>query len=424
MTPSRDDEPSGPRSLNILLVNHYALPPSRAGGTRHFALSRELTRRGHEVTIAASNVDYMTRQGRHLGRRENFLDESVEGVRFLWVRSPAYSGNSAARLWNMLSFSGRLLQRAAAPHLGRPDVVLGSSPHPFAALAAQRLAQRFQAPFVLEVRDVWPETLVELAGISPHHPLVRVLGWIEDYLYRHASRIVSVLPGAKDQVAAKGTSSEKVVWIPNGVDLNFVPEPSPCVESPVFTVMYAGAHGLANGLDTVLDAAAILQAQGFGSEIRFALVGDGPEKSRLQARAESEGLDVVKFLAPVPKREVYRVLQGADVFLMILKESPVFRWGVSPNKLFDYLVMARPVIFGVNTPFDMVTEAGAGIRIEPEDAGSLAAAVLKLRRCPIEARREMGERARRYVEENHNLARLAGRLEQVLLKALGATDAR
>lgn len=405
--------------MNIWVVNHYAIPPGRAGGTRHFTFARELQKRGHKVTIIASSFDHYVRQEVRLREGETYRLEEVDGVPFFWIRTPPYSGNSPARVWNMVAFALRLLGTANPALLGKPDVVWGSSPHLFAALAAERLARRCRTPFVLEVRDLWPQTLIDLGGFSPCHPFIQVLQTIERYLYRRSDRIISLLPLAHLHMAEKGADPAKIAWIPNGVDLSLVPPPTPPPPRAdgVFTVMYAGAHGLANNLDLIVKAAAIVARKGWNSRIQFRLVGDGPEKPRLKQMAQEWGLENIWFEDAIPKQEVYNVLFSADAFVISLKDSRLFRWGVSPNKLFDYMASARPVIFAVATDSNPVADAGAGITVPPNDPAALAEAVIQLAQMSAHERWEMGLRGRRYVEEKHAFHRLTDKLEEVLESA-------
>ena len=405
--------------MNVWVINHYAVPPGRAGGTRHFSFAGELQKRGHKVTIIASSFDHYVRQEARLREGETYRLEEVDGVPFLWIRTPPYSGNSPARVWNMVAFALRLLGIANPALLGKPDVVWGSSPHLFAALAGERLARRYRTPFVLEVRDLWPETLIDLRGVSPRHPFIQVLERIEHYLYRRADRIISLLPLAHLHMIEKGAEPAKIAWIPNGVDLSVVPRPTPPPPRPdgVFTVMYAGAHGLANNLDLIVEAAAIVAKKGWNGRIQFRLLGDGPEKPRLKRMAQAWGLENIRFEDAVPKQEVYNALLSADAFVISLRDSRLFRWGVSPNKLFDYMASARPVIFAVATDSNPVADAGAGITVPPNDPAALAEAVIQLAKMSAQERWEMGLRGRRYVEEKHAFHRLTDKLEEVLQSA-------
>ena len=401
--------------MNLWLVNHYAIPPQQAGGTRHYTLARELVERGHQVTIIASSFDHTTRQEMHLHDGAPSRLEVVDGVRFLWLRTPPYRGNSARRLWNTVAFARKVLGLRAADLGGPPDVVLGSSPHLFAAWAAERLARHHRAPFVLEVRDLWPQSLVDLGNFSEGHPFIRWLEYIERGLYRRARHIITLLPGAKEHIVQKGGRPDRITWIPNGIDADSLPPPEPPpARNDAFELMYAGTHGQANGLQVILEAAEKLQNR----PVRFRLVGDGPDKPRLVEMAAKMNLTNAVFEPPVPKSQIPDLLQEAGAFLMVLRNSPVFRWGVSPNKLFDYMAAARPIIFSVNTSLNPVEAAGAGITVPAEDADALAEAAIHLLSMSPEERWQMGLRGRKYVEDNHNLRRLSSRLESVLKDAL------
>lgn len=402
--------------MNIWIVNHYALPPSQAGGTRHYTLAKALRQLGHNVIIWASSFNHWTKEDQ-LKSGEAYRLEPIEGVPFFWIRTPSYKGNSLARMWNMAVFAYRMWRLGKVAGLEKPDVIIGSSPHLFAALAAERLAARFRVPFILEVRDLWPQTLIDLGNFSPRHPFIVLLERIERHLYRKAAAIITLLPGAKEHMAGKGADPSRIVWIANGIDLELVPPPQPPGSEGPFTVMYAGAHGLANGLELALDAACCLEQEGWGERVRFRFIGDGPEKPNLMKKAQCLGLHSVSFEDPVPKKAVYRLLQEADAFLLILRDSPLFRWGISPNKLFDFLSQARPVIFCVNTPFNPVEEVKAGVTVSPANPEALADAIKRLALLSPEERWSMGLRGRKYVEKHHSLNRLANKLEEVLTHA-------
>ncbi|NPA77117.1 MAG: glycosyltransferase family 4 protein [Candidatus Diapherotrites archaeon] len=404
--------------MNIWLVNHYAISPQQAGGTRHYTLARELVQRGHQVTIIASSFDHTTRREAHLHDGSPSRLEAIDGVRFMWLRTPPYTGNSARRLWNTVVFSRNVLKLKPMVLGGKPDVIVGSSPHLFAAWAAERQARRHEVPFVFEVRDLWPQSLIDLGSFSESHPFVRMLERIERSLYRQSSRIITLLPGAGEHISQKGGDIERIVWIPNGVDLRLLPPPSPPQEDGVLTLMYAGAHGLANNLDVILDAAKIILDMQNSPQVQFRLVGDGPDKGRLIRKAKDLKLKNLIFEPPVAKDRIYDLMREADVFLLTLQNSPLFRWGVSPNKLFDYMAMARPIIFSVDTPFDPVKEARAGVSVPAGDPHALAEAVVSIANMTSEERWEMGLRGRAYVEKNHNVPVLANRFEQVLIDAI------
>ncbi len=404
--------------MNIWLVNHYALPPSEPGGTRHYALARYLIRKGHDVTIIASSFNHGTRRQRSCVRGKLCAFEQFDEVPFLWLRVPGYRSN-VTRLWNMLVFAFELWAGIGSRKLRKPDVVIGSSLTLFAALAAERLARRNGVPFVLEIRDLWPQTLIDM-GMQRYHPAVVMFGLIERYLYRHADKIVTLLPHASEYMVPKGAQAADICWIPNGVDLELMPSPHPPTPQDVFTVIYTGSHGLVNALDSVLDAAAILHKKAPGRFL-FRFIGDGPNKAGLCQRVAAENLSNVVFENPVPKQEVFSLLQEADVFIITAKKTGLYRYGMSPNKLHEYMAAARPTVFAASSNNDPIADASAGITVAPEDADAIAQALTDLAAMSIEDRWNMGLRARNYIEKYHDFPSLAVRLERVLCSALDST---
>lgn len=403
--------------MNVWFVNHFAVPPTQAGGTRHYALARALQAHGIHVTLIISSVNNLTRAEQAQSEKVYRLEE-IEGVPFMVLQSTSYDRKTSSRLRNMLSFAWHVARGGWTDEMPRPDVVVGSTPSLFAALAAWRLARKWRVPFVLEVRDIWPQTLIDLGNYSPTHPGVKVLGRIESFLYRAADHIVTLLPFADRHIAMRGGEREKVTWVPNGVDLAATAPPStqPVRDrSAPFRVVYAGAHGLANALDAVLDAAALLQAR-HGDRFTFIFYGDGHEKPRLQQRAQTEGLHNVRFEAPVPKREVPRYLGEADALIVNMNSGNLYRFGISFNKLYDYLAAGRPIVFGADSANNPVEEAEAGLSVAANDAAAMAEALERLAALPDEAREQMGRCGRAFVEEHHDASKLALRLADVLRK--------
>ena len=410
------------RNLRCWWVNHYACPADEPGGTRHHALAGHLKQHGVDVTLIASSFHY-TRLVERLDDGETMRIEDRDGVRYAWLRTRPYTSNPLAKLNNMRSFASHLRRIAPTLPLDPPDVIIGSSPHLYAADAARRVAQRMGVPYCCEVRDIWPGSLVDIAGASPWNPIVLHMGRIERRIYRAARRIFTLLPGSQEHIVEHGGRPGSVVWIPNGVDPELLPPSAPPRGEDPFTIIYAGAHGVANGLDSVLDAASILQRAPASRPIRIVLIGDGPAKPDLVRRAADESLDIVEFRDPVPKSSIHSVLQQGDACLMPLKRGNVFRHGISPNKMFDYLAVSRPVIFSVDTPVNPVERAGAGLTIAPEDPEALAGAVRKLSAMDASELESMGVRGRSYVMEHHDLEMLAGRVGDALHEVVGPIGA-
>ncbi len=405
--------------MKIWIINQYAMSPLEAGGTRHYNLGRELVKRGHEVTIVTSSVNYITRKETHVAGGRVSTRAEIDGVSFIWVSSPTYDGNGVRRVWNMVEFATNAGKSIHEQRLAAPDVVLGSSPSMAAAVAAAKLARSYKVPLVLEVRDLWPQSLVDLGNVTRRHPVVLLLERVEKYLYRRADVILSPLPNAGDHIRSKVPGAAETVWLPNGVECAAVPLRLASRNGSHFTAMYAGAHNVANNLETVLEAAAILKEQGYGERIRFRFVGDGPQKSYLVKCAQERRLDNIAFEDHVPKCQIYSVLQQADAFLMSTRKTALYRYGVSPNKLHDYMAVARPTIVAMDSFNNPVAQAGAGLVVPPERPDELAEAIKLVYGLPVAARNEMGMRGRKFVEENNDFCQLAVRLEHALTQVAG-----
>lgn len=399
--------------MRIWIINHYALPPTSAGGTRHYNFAKQLMQRGHEVVIMAANYNHFTQTfiaAEQFGKLDHTYD-----VPFMWIPTPAYAGNTVGRFWNMLVFSWQIQRKKFLKQLFVPDIVIGSSPHLFAAFSAEWLARRFKKPFILEIRDIWPDTLVDLGRFSSKHPLIQMMKIMEKYLYKRAVKIISLLPLAHQYLKQFSVADEDVLSLPNAIDaVTLTSESAP---RSCFTFMYAGAHGLANDLDTVVYAAKILEKKKLTQPIQIFLIGEGPHKSHLQALVEKENVSIVKFFDSVAKNKIYVEMDKADAFLMLLKHSPVFRWGISPNKLFDYLLMGKPVIFGVDTPYNPVEQCQAGISVKASDPEALADAMYQMSQLPLEVLQGMGKRGREFVLQKHNVVYLTDLLEELLISS-------
>jgi len=310
----------------------------------------------------------------------------------------------------------RALLPSTTHGLPRPDVVIGSSVHPFAAVAGRLLARRFRVPFIFEVRDLWPQTLVDMGRLSPNSFSVRLMRWMERWLYRRADRIVVLLPLAADYIVPLGIPMERIVYVPNGVEPGSPPPDATPRET--FDLMYFGAHGQANGLDNIVRAMKFVSDKDGSRHIRLRMIGDGPMKASLVATARELGLQNVVFEPPVPKSAIPDIAATADAFIFNLMDVPVFRYGISSNKLFDFLAASRPIIFCCTSGNNPVADASAGITVAPNDPEALSRAIMTMAATPIEERSRMGRSGRSYVEANHSFGSLARRLSAVLDEAI------
>ncbi len=409
--------------MNIWMFNHNAYSPDLPGGTRHFDLAGQLVKRGHMVTIFATSFHHHLHKETRLQPGEDWKIEEVDGVFFVWIRTPPYQRNDWRRVWNMVAFmikASRLGKRILklTPKIERPDVIIGSSPDLLTPVSAYWVARQFKVPFVMEVRDLWPQTIIDMGALGPSHPIIKTLQVLEKFLYQRSDRIISLLPLAYEYITNCGIPREKIIWVPNGVDLSrFNTSYMESSSHDGFLVMYLGAHGQANALDVLIQAAKIVQDKGY-SEIRFVLMGDGPEKPRLMALAEELGLADMEFCDPIPKGEVPNVLQNADATIFILNDLPLYGYGISLNKLSDYLAASKPLILAGNPSNNPVSEAKCGLTTPAKDPDALAEAIINLYKMSPEERENMGRRGRDYVAEYHDISRLARMLEQTLTQII------
>lgn len=408
-------------SKKMWILNHYAIPPNMPGGTRHYDLSKELIKKNFEVTIFSSGFSHEKKDYFKLFKGKQYVVENYGKLKFVWLKTTSYKKNSYKRILNMFSYLLRML--TVAHNFSRPEVIIGSSVHPFAVIAAWLLSKKYRVKFVFEVRDLWPQTPIDMGVIKPNGIIAKLMYTWEKFMYRRAVKIIVLLPNAKKYIESKGISSEKIVWIPNGVNLEQFNNPkqldpdSNLVQllrknKNKFKVIYTGAHGPANGLNVVIEAASILQKN--HNKVQFFLIGDGVEKEKLQCDSEKYKLKNIHFFSSIPKKQIPDLLRYADLLLHCFAPINVFKYGISPNKIFDYLASEKPVIMSVKTSNNIVQEAGAGIIVEPGNAEALAKGIVKIQEMAPEERQKMGASGRAYVEKYHNTRVLADILEKIL----------
>ncbi len=386
----------------IWIVNHYAGSLVHGMEYRHYYLAQHFLQMGMRPAILCASFHHLLMKP----PRESFA--LIDGVPYLWVKACWYGQNDLRRVINMVEFSSRLALRGLG-QLPRPDVVIASSPHPFVALNGHRLARKYGAKFIFEVRDLWPLTLLELGGHSLRHPLIRAMAWAERLGYERCDTTVSLLGGAKDYMVAHGLDARKFVHIPNGIDphISQAIEGLPAEHDGVIRrlknnggliVLYSGNHGVANALGNVVEAAALLKDE---PHAHFLLVGQGPEKELLQQRAQAAGLQNVTFLPPVARSQMPALTRAVDVGYIGLQSKGLFKYGVSPNKLYEYMSAGLPVVFAIDTIHDEVAEARCGFSIPAEDPPALADVLRRIVQMSRDQLQVMGERGRQYVQRTH-----------------------
>jgi len=347
------------------------------------------------------------------GGRRSRTRWSEGNVEFRTVFTSGYTRNNIGRILNWVTFVISTVGRGIVGP--RPDVVYASSPPLLVGLAGYMISRIRRVPLVFEVRDIWPQTLVDMGAVAAGSRLHRLLVSLERFIYRRSDLVVVLAQGSLRHVEGSGVDSDQIHFLPNGAEPADFEVDQP-LETGIdgFIVVYTGAHGPANGLDFVLDAAADLQAD--LPQVQFLLVGAGVDKPRVVERAHSEGLTNVHFMDLIPKSEIPALLSAVDVGLHVLSDVPVFRFGVSPNKLFDYMAAGLPVI--TNTPgevSEIVSGSEAGLAVAPDGIGE---GVRQMVAAGEATRRRWGSNGRDFVETNRSRRVIARRLEQLLDKAV------
>lgn len=404
--------------MNILYLNHYAGSPALGMEYRPYYLAREWVRLGHAVQLLAASHSHVRARQPQVGRRP--ADEAIDGIAYRWYPTPAYQGNGLGRVRNIASFLRQVWREAPALADGfRPDVVIASSTYPMDIWVAQRIARRAGAVLVYEVHDLWPLSPIELAGMSKWHPFALLCQAAENAAYREADVVVSMLPKVHAHMAAHGLDLARLAIVPNGISPDDWPAdgaaPAPLREDVAqvlaaaraagrTVVGYAGSMGLPNALGTLLDA--VPQA---GDGLQFVLVGDGHERARLAQRVAAEGLGNVTMLPPIPKAQIPAFLQALDIAYIGWQRMPIYRFGIAPNKLMDYLMAGCAVLHSVEAGNDPVAEAGCGLTVPPEDPAAVADGLRRLAALPAAERAAMGARGRAFVQAQHTYPVLARR---------------
>ena len=403
----------------IWIINQYSSTPETGVGGRHYYFAKSLAQLGYEVYLVGAAFTHLLREPPVL--ENNFKVEPIaDNFNFVWVKMPTYAeAHSKKRIANWFSFAWKITKLKNI--LPKPDVILYSSPSLVGYLGAEKLARDLSVPLAFEVRDIWPLTLCELGGYSENHPFIRLLQWIEDRAYKNSDFVLSNLKNSYEHMQSRGMNPEKFAWVPNGFLKEEVESAQPLEQSTLdqlpkdkFIVGYAGTLGIANALDSFIRAANELRVY---SEIAFVLVGNGKLKQRLQQQVEELGLTNVYFVDAIPKRQVQSLLKVFNVCYIGLTRDPLFRFGVSPNKLFDYLYAGKPILYAIDSGrYTPVTDSQSGIQIEPENVEHIVDGVLKLYNMSPEERAVMGSNGHQEAVQSYEYGSLTKKLASILFK--------
>jgi len=405
----------------IWIFDHYANAPYQPGPTRNYDFGYELVKQGHEVVIFASSFHNQLKKETKNYHNTYWQVESINGVKFVWLKTFHYVKNNWRRILDMFLYGLRAYLVAKGLGSNKPDVVIGSWPEPIGAFAAYLVSAHYKVPFVMEIRDFWPQAVVDLGMYSSRSLPVRVAYLIQDFLYQKAARIVGVAEKTADYVSSRGVSPQKVVWISNGVAISRFGtlesgDKSDGVEN--FRVGFLGTIGPVYGLESLVLAAKILQSRGI-NDVEILIAGEGIERSRLESICETKRIKNVYFLGPVPKEKAPDFLKGLDLCYISVEDWSVFNYGLSSNKVFEYMAAARPILAVSKAPLEVIKQANCGIVLPSNDAEAIANAIMVFKDMPYSKRKEMGRNAFNYVSKYYSVEVLAGKLAQTLDEVVG-----
>ena len=394
--------------MNILLINHYAGSPKHGMEYRPYYLTKEWVRHGHRVIIVASSYSHL--RSRNPNVDKSLVEEEIDGIKYIWLKTIEYKGNDLKRVLNILNFIFQLFRYSKyLIKRYKPNVIIASSTYPLDIFPAYLISKRTKAKLVFEVHDLWPLTPIELGGYSKYHPFIIMMQLAENFAYRKSDCVVSLVPKAFEYMREHGLVAHKFNHIPNGVSIEEweesnkeIPEEHKKLIEMLkaegkFIVGYAGAHGLANALDILIDSAQLLRNE----PIAIVLVGSGPEKEKLEEKVKASNLDNIFFLPPVSKLSIPKILSMMDALYIGLRKRSLFRFGVSPNKLMDYMMSGKPIIHSIPTGYDLVQDTQCGISVPAEDSYQIALAIKKLMSMSKEEKELMGNRGKEYVKRYH-----------------------
>jgi glycosyltransferase involved in cell wall biosynthesis len=392
----------------IWILNQTAGTPNSGWGERHYYFAKKWIAKGYKVVIISGSYNHLFHTQPMVGSKTFTLEQQEPNLMFCWVKIPKYSGESIFKLWSMIVFAIKTM--FLTPKLiGRPEVILVSSMPIFPMLSGWYLKKKYSvSKLIFEIRDLWPLTPMYLKGYSKWHPMIIMMRWLEKFGYRKADGIVSLLPNAAVYIDGISKDPSKFHWIPNGIDTNLLEKENIPVEykrkitTDKFVIGYAGTMGMANALEYFTGASILLKDN---DHIHFVLVGDGYLKEALQE--QTKGQKNITFLPKIEKNKVQQLLSFFDVCFIGRNNTPLFDYGVSSNKYFDYMLAKKPVLVSSNMIKDPVQLSGCGITVHPESSEAIVEGILQLVDLSTNELDKFGVLGYEYVRKYHNFEYLS-----------------
>lgn len=402
----------------IWILNHYA----KLGIGRHYKFAENLVRCGYRVRLFAASTIHNIGKNRISGSTK-YIEESENNVPCVYIKARNYVGNGKQRILNMMDYAMGLLYISKKYDKDKPDIIYASSVHPLTWLAGYRLAKRYNAKLIAETRDLWPETLIAMGRLSRNSIPAKILYAIEKYIYRKADRLIFTFPGGIDYVKSIGLDTTKVRYINNGVDLEefnknkekYIYNDIDIDNKDIFKILYTGAMGQANALTYLVQAAKILKRKNI-NDIKFILFGDGYQKAELEEYVKNNSLNNVVFKGRVDKKYIPNILSKSNLNIITGQYIYLYKYGLSPNKMFDYFASGKPTLSNVECGYDMLKQYDCGITVKGDSKEALAEGILKFYNMPKDKYNNYCENAL-MAAKDFDYKLLVDKLEQVIIEA-------
>jgi len=400
--------------LNVLVINQFASCPSynTGAGERHFYIASKLAEKGYNFIIVSGGVNHLFLKNPVTVKL--FNEEKIIGGTFIWVKLRNYRPESLfGRTFSWFEFLFKLFLLPIRKY--KPDAIIVSSMSLWSSIYGIHISRKLGIPFILEIRDIWPLTAIEIGKFSKNHPFIILFKLLEKYAYKIANAIISLMPSFNIHLTTTIKKTKRVYWIPNAIDKNLIitkPKEIHSKHSEKFTVVYAGALGYANAMDCFVKAANLL----VDHEIEFLIIGDGPERKNLQILAGDN--PKIKFINKIPKNEVLNLLTTVDAAFISWHDLKLYNYGVSANKYNDYMLASLPIISASNITDDPVLIAGCGFQVPSGDVAKISEAILALFKMSKEERRNIGRKGYEYVISHNTYDQIAIQYETCLVQTV------
>lgn len=403
--------------MNIIIINHYAGSPEMGMEFRPYYFAKEWQKKGHKVLIVAATYS-------HLRKKQGVKGfHKIDDINYYFVKTNEYQGNGIMRVMSMFSFIFKLLFTQF--HIlkdFKPDLVISSSTYPLDNYVSHKLSKHCAAKHIFEIHDLWPLSPMELGNMSKNHPFIVIMQKAENFAYKNCHKCVSILPNVHNHVKEHGLDLQKLTIIPNGINIKewenpeIIPEKHKTLINSLktkydFLVGYTGGHAISNSLNTLLDLAKKCK----NDSIAFVLVGNGQEKTKLIERQQLENIENLYFLDAIPKNAIPNLLSEFDALYIGWNKSSLYKYGVSPNKIFDYMMSAKPILQVIEYGDNIIENANCGFNVQPDDIEEIKNTLLKIKKLSSAERNILGNNGRNYVLQNHTYAKLADEFLQAIL---------